>query len=58
MLIYWLSATDKYLHNEQRQFVGNHQLEVAFLQSPFAIPTYKSQVSAFNSKVTVLVSPG
>ena len=24
--------------------VGNHQLEVAFLQSPFAIPTYEGQI--------------
>lgn len=38
--------------------VGNHQLEVAFLQSPFAIPTYEAKSSAFNSNVMVLVSPG
>ena len=24
--------------------VGNHQLEIAFLQSPFAIPTYEGQI--------------
>ena len=24
--------------------VGNHQFEVAFLQSPFAIPTYEGQI--------------